>query len=653
MIAGLFIRNFKTYQNINYIPLSKGKFFSAIIGENGAGKSSILEALDSFFNSTDWNYNHTVVSNGFDTREPFICPVFLLDKKRLPKTFKYEEAIESASELAWSSEPQDFNSATKKIATQFCEHKNVLVLEGFTAETHYLLPIGLQKNTPTGPSEIYYSIFSAHEDSWGDKYTNSLTKETGEALLQLISEIYNYVYLPSDIDFQSYTKIEGQTIQALLGRKLDSIVREFISTKTIGDINRNLTEFLADIATVLDGYEYKKPSKKQTLFNQSHFTEKVIEAFFDSKILTRVEDGNSTPVYNLSSGEKRKALIDVARGFLLRVEQGGPQQVILAIDEPELSLHVSACFEQFEKLRDISSSQVQTLITTHWYGFMPIVSNGVAVYVSKSDFHRPAPLIDLRCFRDDIQRLKQSTQGVLPANLELKGMNDLVQSIIASITGADYRWIICEGSSDKIYLEHYFSSDGPSPFILPVGAAKNVKKIYNYLIMALENDRDDISGRVLFLLDTDKDFEKFDSNDGIANLRIRRLLNSTAENKTTLVQTTSSAFYPPTEIEDCLDAEAFLKTLLSFEDDDNIQNLLTELTEPPTVRDQTLPSGLALNLRDTDKLVFEKIFDLPGFKIQFALRYATQADSEDIPAWIAEIKAFLYPPKVRGKRKRE
>jgi hypothetical protein len=653
MIAGLFLRNYKTYQNINYIPLSKGKLFSAIIGENGVGKSSILEALNSFFNGSDWNYNHTVISNGFDTREPFICPVFLLEKSRLPKTFKHEEAIANASALAWDAQPHDFNSATKKIATQFCEHRDILISEGYQATTHYLLPLGLQKNSPSGPSEIYFSIFATHENALGEKFIDLLNKEVSESSLQLIYEIYNFVYLPSDIDFQSYTKIEGQTIQALLGRKLDSIVREFISSRTIGDINRNLTEFLAEIATVLDGYEYKKPSKKQTLFNQSHFTEKVIEAFFDSKVLTKVENGNSTPVNNLSSGEKRKALIDVARGFLLRTEQGGPQQVVLAIDEPELSLHVSACFEQFEKLREISESQVQTFITTHWYGFMPIVSNGVAVYVSKTDSHRPAPLIDLRCFRDDIQRLKQTTQGVLPANIELKGMNDLVQSIIASITGADYKWIVCEGSSDKIYLEHYFSDDGLKPFILPVGAAKNVKKIYNYLMMALENDRDNIAGRVLFLLDTDKDFEKFDSTDGIANLRIRRLLNSTADNKTTLVQTTSSTFYPPTEIEDCLDAEAFLNTLLSFEDNEDVQNLMDELTEPPTVRDPTLPSGLALNLRDTDKLIFEKIFDLPGFKIQFALLYATQAISDDHPEWINEIKKFLYPPKVRLKRRKQ
>lgn len=649
MIVGLFIRNFKTYQNINYIPLSKGKLFSAIVGENGAGKSSILEALNSFFNGSDWNYNH-IVGNGFDTREPFICPVFLFEKGRVPSSFKHDLALEAASELVWGAKSQNFNSANKKIAVQFCEHRDHLMAEGYDSSSHYLFPVGLLKRGVGSQSETYFSIFETHEDFWGDKFITLVGKPAGDSILQLVQEAYNYVYLPSEIDFQSYTKIEGRTIQALLGRKLDSIVRAFINTKTINDINRDLTAFLNEIAVVLDGYEYKKPSKKQTLFNHSHFTEKVIEAFFDSKILTKIDGGNSTPVNHLSSGEKRKALIDVARGFLLRAEQTGPQQVILGIDEPELSLHVSSCFEQFEKLREIAEANVQTIITTHWYGFMPIVSNGVAVYVSKSDLSRAIPLIDLRCFRDDIKLLKEKTKGVLPSNIELKGMNDLVQSIIASVTGADYRWIICEGSSDKIYLEHYFSADDKKPYILPVGAAKNVKKMFNYIVMALEGNRGDINGRVLFLLDTDKDFEKFECTDGIESLRIRRLLNSSSEKKTTLVQTTSSTFFPPTEIEDALDAKAFLDTLNFFKKDELYELAFEGFSEEFKLMDAALPSGLALNLRDSDKVVLEQLFDIDGFKIKFALQYAELADVEECPLWITEIKSFLYPPRPRIRR---
>ena len=57
MIIGTILRNFKTYNGINYIPVSHGPNFCGLVGNNGIGKSSVLEALDSFFNAKTWNYN--------------------------------------------------------------------------------------------------------------------------------------------------------------------------------------------------------------------------------------------------------------------------------------------------------------------------------------------------------------------------------------------------------------------------------------------------------------------------------------------------------------------------------------------------------------------------------------------------------------------
>lgn len=649
MIVGLLIRNFKIYQNINYIPLSKGKFFSAVVGENGAGKSSILEALNSFFNGVDWNYNHTVIANGFDAREPFICPIFMLSKDGFP-AFKYKHVLEYLSCMAWECTKEGFNAAHRKVADQFCRHRDLLIDEGFGPDTHYLLPFGIRKNTASA-TEYFYSIFEPLEDDFGEKLFADVDQEKSDSFYQLICDLHKFVYLPSEIDFQTYTKIEGRTIQALLGRKLNEIVREFIKKDTVTEINKNLTGFLTDIASALDGYEYKKPAKKQNLFNHSHFTEKVIEAFFESKVLTKITDGESTPVNNLSSGEKRKAIIDVARGFLIRGDLGSNQQVILGIDEPELSLHVSSCFEQFEKIREISESNVQTIITTHWYGFMPVVSNGVAVYIPKG--RAEIPLIDLRCFREDISRLKVRTSGALPTNIELKSINDLVQSIIASITGADYRWVVCEGSSDKIYLDHFFSGHSRRPYILPVGAAKNVKKIYNYICMALDTDKDDIQGRVIFLLDTDKKFEKFESNDSIPAIRMRRFLNNISEGVPSLLTTTSSDFYPPTEIEDVLNAECFLEALMTFKDDDSLRPLFGEFSEKLNVQNVNQPSGLAMNLRESDKGVLERIFDEPKFKIRFALKYVEISNEAcfNPPGWVGEVETFLYPPLKKARKK--
>lgn len=56
MLVGVFINNFKVYKNLEFIPLinEQSQNISVFIGENGAGKSSVLEAIDVIFNTQKW-----------------------------------------------------------------------------------------------------------------------------------------------------------------------------------------------------------------------------------------------------------------------------------------------------------------------------------------------------------------------------------------------------------------------------------------------------------------------------------------------------------------------------------------------------------------------------------------------------------------------
>ncbi|WP_448120371.1 AAA family ATPase [Pseudomonas veronii] len=636
MIIGLLVRNFKTYQAINYIKLSNGKHFSALVGENGAGKSSVLEALNSFFNAADWNYHHSL-AKGFAEREPFICPIFLIKKDTLPSLGEFQWFVEKVSELTWSAAIGDFNPAHKSHAEMFYEHREKLITEGYSSDSYYLIPLGLKKEQKYAVPTVFFSMFETLP-AYNSLINNYLGSGGAITLLQQrIIDYYKFIYLPADIDFKEYTKIEGRTIQALLGQKLDTIVRAFIKREDVQKINAQLNDFLGSISEKLSIYEYRKPAQKQNLVNQSHLTEKVIEAFFESKVLNRKDGRERTPVSDLSSGEKRQALVDVAKAFLLANAAPTHQQIILAIDEPELSLHVSSCFSQFEKLREIAASKIQVVITTHWYGFMPIISNGVAVYCPKSD---QAPLLlDLRCFREDIKKLKADTKGELPAELELKGINDLVQSIIASITSADYRWIICEGSADSIYLNHYIKHS--KLFVVPVGGSPTVKKIYNYLYLALEDSRSDIQGRVYCLIDTDKRFESFDGKDSLAGILIRRLKNNEENCRTELLKTSDNNASPPTVIEDTLNVSSFIKAIQSFKTHVVYGPLISRLSSPLSSENDDWPSSLSLNLNFTDRRAMEQLFDSDGFKVKFALKYIEVDDPMKKPGWVKEIETFL------------
>ncbi|WP_082900414.1 AAA family ATPase [Pseudomonas oryzihabitans] len=647
MIFSVILRNFKTYQGINYIPLSNGTNFAALVGENGAGKSSVLEALSSYFNSSDWNFHHSL-QKGFAEREPYICPIFLFEKKRFPDQ-SFEWLCESINNLAWNTKITEFASANKIHAEAFNSHRQKLISQGYTAQSHILLPLGLIKNHKNSTPTPYFSIFETVQDFSALKNYKTYTEALAE-LYKTISQSYSYIYLPSEIDIREQTKLESKTMQAVLGKKIDHIVRGFIDKTTITDINNKLSEFLEEISARLITYEYRKPGLKQSLLNITHLTETIIDSYFGSKVLTQKSGKNSsTPVADLSSGEKRQALIDVAQAFLSNSNQESKQNIILAIDEPELSLHTSACFNQFEKLTAVSQNGPQVLITTHWYGFMPVVTDGSAIYCSKKVEVSPI-LLDLRCFREELKKIRRDTQGKLPTEIELKGTNDLVQSIVSSITAGDYKWIICEGSSDKIYLDHHISCD--KTFIVAIGGSFALKKLYTYLDLALSENREDINGRVFLLLDTDKKYESFEKSHNIDQIQIKRIKNNEATQKTELLDTSNNDFHPATTIEDALKPSYFFATLKKFITDETHGDAIRDLIQGLSVSNDDIAPSFALNLRRMEILELDEIFSTEGFKVKFALEYIKIAPPENPPHWIRQIKEFIEPSPLKTKRRR-
>ena len=120
MILGVFLRSFKTYKGINYIPLSNGQKFVGIVGDNGIGKSSILEALDCVFNQKRWNVNITSRRSGLGTTKPYILPIFYINEA----TFEGEELTlaRKISDRVKSFIETDFATANRPHFNSFKEH---------------------------------------------------------------------------------------------------------------------------------------------------------------------------------------------------------------------------------------------------------------------------------------------------------------------------------------------------------------------------------------------------------------------------------------------------------------------------------------------------------------------------------------------------
>ncbi|HFB8047211.1 TPA: AAA family ATPase, partial [Neisseria gonorrhoeae] len=147
---------------------------------------------------------------------------------------------------------------------------------------------------------------------------------------------------------------------------------------------------------------------RQQNLRKSDIHKLIIDSFFNiRKLHKRVNESNNyVEISSLSSGEKQKAIIDVAKGLLENHRADG-KNLIVGIDEPESSLHVSACFEQFDSLFKMSNKCRQIIFSSHWYGFLPTLTYGNVSVISEKDKTHHFDLINLQNYQEQIVHLMQ------------------------------------------------------------------------------------------------------------------------------------------------------------------------------------------------------------------------------------------------------
>lgn len=623
MISSIFLRHFKIYKGINFIPLTEGCGFSSLIGDNGVGKSSILEALDYAINrknNSDWPVNNEAKYDGglSGTNIPFIAPILVIKKDSLKKTKKedqenYEKAIKLSSFL-WNTKIKTKSAAA---LDDFYKHREELK-KNFTEEEYLLLIIGKKYNESGIFFGSYHNYIDFVTDNPAIKPTEEEIQKYFKGFYEYIISHYSFIYIPVETDVHTYTKLETQDMQKLMDKNIQIEIENAIKPATLKQINKDLDNFVKEIEAILEIYEYKGHFKNS--LTMPDLVSKIIEAYFSIKILNRKVDGKRIPVSELSSGEKRKALIDVAYSFLLN-NSDRKSNIILAIDEPEVSLHMSSCYSQFEKLINLGKYNHQVIISTHWYGYLPIVTNGSATSIKKNAKNEiTIDYFNLYNYRETITQSRKHIKGILPVDYNIKSYNDLVQSIIFSVIQDNpYNWIICEGLSEKIYFEEIFKEEleKKNLRILPLGSFKEVRKVYYYLQSPIKDPDYDVKGKVICLIDTDNervevDFQKSKS------LYFDRLINN--EDGSILVDVNSNQTSPATEIEDCLNPILFYQTLMEFsKENKSLESILVNSELSKSAKN----SFQFIDLRESERKVIKDFFDdNEGYnKIRFAKKY--------------------------------
>lgn len=549
MITGLLMRHYKNYGNVRFVPIMNdtNHMFTVYIGNNGVGKSAILEALDLVLNGHRvWN-----VTQGEKKTEAFICPLFLIPRSIIPSAKRKD--IELVSNYFWSDEPDKSSVAISSPEIKlFIDYKNELRKY---QTSHYLILIGSSNDVP--------GAFFGSFDGSIKKLLGSEEEQVKRAnnLKDLILNLYSYLYIPVEESPTTLLQLQNETMQKLLNKDIQSEIEKILNRKQenasiVTQINKNLDAFINevnDIISQLDPeYSFAPEGGSKQKLTAKDIRAKVIEAFFPLRSLKK----RSRRVELLSSGEQRRAIIDVAYSTLMaNKDRKTEKMIILAIDEPEISMHISNCFNQFSRLEQLSKKDVQVLVTTHWYGYLPIAQNGMMHYLELEG--------DQTQFRSfSLYNLLESRRGY-PDDVELKSMFDLASSLISYMRRKnEHKWIFCEGSDDKLYLQTMLKQY-KDVHIIPLGGCGNVVKLYQILVGFMSEKTEDADSDVLFLIDTDKQRqpfkEPFTYSATKTSASIWRL--QVDNGVISLLNPAGGGIYEQTEMEDCLNPEIYYKSV--------------------------------------------------------------------------------------------
>lgn len=570
-IEGILIRNFKSYHNVEYVDFvaNSETYFSTILGKNGVGKSTILQALDFYFNkddSTRWIQNNNARTND----DGYVSALFSVPVNDW-EDFVHTECKQNADTLLDETKNIDnslrsFFSGGENIDAEAKPAERT----GAAINTAALVK---NKHKKSLSSSNYYLWVNV--DRNGDVNESPVVSKSANlnvlTLYKALIQYHTFIYIPADSDPNVYLKLTSSNVSKVLDESSTEKITEIIEKRKVSsdDNAQTLIEFLnsqldnyvesinRNLAKSQSAFEFNTP--KRSHLSAGDLSLQIVKNYFETRTLYNRE---KLPVTDLSSGEQRQAVIDVLSSLIksrkLRDDEMG--RTIIGIDEPELSQDTANVFGGFERLEELATQyRQQVLITTHWYGVLPTIRSGGLVVVE----HEKSSTTFTEKI-DDI--FSTSHSRALPADIYLKSFFDLSNSLVAYVRAHPNRFLLlCEGESDKLYLESILDSEKVRVFV--VGGKSNVLKIASLLTQSERLKSDLLTGkqlRIACIVDTDYVEADTAYIYNSAHIRaVRWQLTKLEENtKVSLVRLNKEGVgIIPTAIEDVQDSNLFMQAL--------------------------------------------------------------------------------------------
>lgn len=212
--------------------------------------------------------------------------------------------------------------------------------------------------------EMFFKILNRYnwnkEESFvlGDNYKKDDFFEKGKILKEKLEVLPKIIYVPTEINFQkmdtaSTTLVQKYRFINIVDTNLIKDIPSFIATKIITAIFQNKNEKVGDV--------------QKKVFDEINEIFEILE--INVKVEDISQDGRNIPIFKNSAGEKFD-INELSSGekqlFLrtLAIKMLDPENSIILIDEPELSLHPKWQQQIVDVYKKIGKNN-QIIIATH------------------------------------------------------------------------------------------------------------------------------------------------------------------------------------------------------------------------------------------------------------------------------------------------
>ena len=479
-LIALKLENFRGYQGENLINIDSD--LTGIIGKNDAGKSTILEALDIFFENSSLdksdkcvncteedNVSITCIFDDFPTSLTLdassvttLQEEYLLNSEgylEIKKTFRVNQKV--LTDLSILAKYPDNNGLDNLIILKNADLKALFKTKG--------LDISQVQDQRSNTSLRQY-LFQSEPLTFKLKEV-PLNKEDAKNVWEALKNFLPiYALFKSDRNSSDQDSEVQDPMKLAIKHALSEIqpqlqkIQEHIKTK-VEDVAGRTLEKLAEMDSNLAQDlipDFSKEPKWESIFSMALSSEQGI------------------PINKRGSGVRRLILLNFFRAEAeKKFREANGRSIIYAIEEPETSQHPDYQEMLIKALLDLSIlPKTQILVTTHTpalAGLMPLIS---LRYITKDETNQHV-IAHADC--NDILKSISNDLGIHPfgdiSNPQCQG------------------YIFVEGVSDVVFLKHIFTKFAESKLIqtdyisqqqvqlLISGGSDNLKHWVNYKLI--------------------------------------------------------------------------------------------------------------------------------------------------------------------------